>query len=137
MQLTAPNRYEGFATMDAILSLLPVMFMLALAMKASSGMIHEAQESMHRQQVFDKLVSIADYTIKSGAAMHDGGYRYPNRLNEDAITPQYVESLRNQSGLFALYIGNAEPEADYQLCIIRIYTSGESREIRILHICGG
>jgi hypothetical protein len=123
--------------MDAILGLLPIMLVLAFTMKASSGLVHEAQESMHRQQAFDKLVSVADYTIKSGAAIHEGGYRYPNWLDEDAITPQYIESLRNQSGLVALYIGNAEPEADYPLCICRLYVSGESREIRRLHVCGG
>ena len=123
--------------MDAILSLLPMLFMLALLMKASGGAVRDAQEAMHRQQAFDRLVSAADFTIKSGAAVHGGGYRYPNLLDEGAMTPQYVESLRKQAGLTALYIGNAEPEDEYPFCIIRLYASGENREIRRLHICGG
>jgi hypothetical protein len=136
-QLTAPYRYDGFASMDAILSLLPVVFMLALAMKASGALAREAQESIHRQQAFDRLVSIADFTIKSGAAVHEGGYRHPNWLDEGAITPEYVESLRSQANLSALYIGDSEPEGDYPLCICRLYAGGESREIRRLHVCGG
>ncbi len=135
--MTAPNRYDGFASLDAILSLLPMMFMLALVLKASGGMVREAEAAMHRQQAFDRLVSVADFTIKSGAAVHDDGYRYPNLLDEGAITPQYVESLRDQANLTALYIGSDEPEGDYPFCIIRLYVSGENREIRRLHVCGG
>lgn len=133
----ALNRHDGFASLDAVLSLLPMMLMLALLLRLSDDMAMRAQETLARQQRFDKLVSIAEYTIKSGAAVHEGGYRYPNLIDESALTAEYAESLRKRAGLDSLYISPDEPDDGYPQCISRLYAESGSRGIRILHVCGG
>jgi hypothetical protein len=131
------SRYNGFASLDALIGMLPVLLLLFLAMDAAAAATMRAQEASHRQQAFDRIVSAADYTVKTGAARHEAGVRYPNWLDEEAITPEYVESLRAREGLSSLYIGTHEPREDYPMCIYRLFVSGEGREIGKLHVCGG
>ncbi len=135
--MISQNRYRGVAALDAMLSLLPVVLIVVLALDASAYIAGAAAEASRRQQLFDRLVSAADYTIKIGAARHSGETRYPNWLDESMLSPEYAESLRKREGLSSLYIGAKEPEERYPMCIFRLYVSGELREMRKLHVCGG
>jgi hypothetical protein len=86
--------------------------------------------------VFNSVASAADYTVKAGAARHEGGVRYPNWLEPGSITPEYVESLRGRAGLSELYIGLEAPDGEYAACIHRLVVVGEDRAIMWLHACG-
>jgi hypothetical protein len=93
-------------------------------------------------------VSIADYTVKSGAAIRNGSIRYPNWLAEGSVTEDYVEGLRKRTGLSRLSIviersdaQNTEPETGNPpvsgTCIYRLVVVGQTKEIRRLFVCGG
>lgn len=142
-QMTVLNPYDcsrGFASLDALLCLVPLLLMLILIADASSSFMRSAEAAAHRQLVFDRIVSVADYTVKIGAARHEGGVRYPNWVDAGAITADYSESMRVRAGLSSLYIGLDAPDeggGEYPICIYRLAVVGEDLEIRKLHVCGG
>jgi len=129
--------YKGSISFDALLSTIPIMMMLFFLLNISSTISQDAAETMHRQHVFDKLVSVADYTVKAGAVKRAGGMRYPNWLETGLITPAYVEGLRLRTGLSRLYISTLEPDEDYPSCVYRLVVTGDDKRISRLFVCGG
>jgi hypothetical protein len=134
--MTMPSRYSGFSSMDALLALLPVLLMIMLLMDAAFFLGENTRAEQGRRETLRKIISAADYTVKSGAAVHDGGVRYPNWLDEGGPGGQYSAELASRLGLPALYIGLAEPEGAYDACIYRIVVVGQEKAIRKLHVCG-
>jgi hypothetical protein len=132
-----PVRYRGFASLDALASMVPLLLMIFLLFQASSSLARGSEEGLRAQQRFDKLVSVADYTVKSGAVVREGGLRYLNWVDEGLITEDYIEGLRQQAGLDSLYIRMEEPEVRYPVCIYRIVVSGQGKAIGRLFVCGG
>ena len=132
--MTNQSRYRGFASLDALASLVPTLLMLLILWQASTSLAKSSSESMERQETFNKLVSIADYTVKSGAVMREGDLRYPNWMDEGLITESYVESLQKSAGLESLHIGMAS--GDHGMCIYRLVVSGEEKSIKKLFVCG-
>jgi len=113
-----------------------------LAFNAAHTLTDEAVERINRQQVFDKLVSVADYTVKQGAAVsEDMGaiageeVRYPNWVDDSKITDQYRESLRKRANLNGLSIELTNP-GDGSYCIYRIVVVGSGKDIDLLYVCG-
>ncbi len=135
--MTLTSRHEGFASFDALLSLVPVVMMLSCAMQLSELQSGYAGERVGRQQVFDKLVSAADYTVESGAVMRSGGLRRPGWLDESLLGDGYTERVRGMEGLSSLYIGTEEPGGHYRMCIYRLVVYGEGKEAGRLFVCGG
>lgn len=131
------NRYKGSISFDALLSIIPVMMMLVFLLNISSMLSQGAAETMHRQHVFDKLVSVADYTVKTGAVRRSGDIRYPNWLETGAITSEYIEDLRLRTGLSRLYLSTDGPDEDYPACIYRLIVTGDDKRIARLFVCGG
>lgn len=131
------RRRRGFISLDAMLSLVPFALMLLLLANSISSLIGDAEEASRRMQTFDKVASAADYTVKSGAARHEGGIRYPNWLDTARLTADYSASLAQRSGLSELEISLDMPEGGYAVCIYRIVVVGDDRGIRKLHVCGG
>ncbi len=128
---------RGFISFDALFSMVPVLLMILLATRTAATLSERAQEAAHRQQVFDKLVSVADFTVKSGAVRRDGALRYPNWLDPAALTPAYTRKMMDSTGLPALSISVGPPQDGYQMCIYRLVAVGDSKEIRRLSVCGG
>jgi hypothetical protein len=159
--MTDPNRYRspdrvsrwassdgksgvgrrGFASLDALFSILPIVFMVLIAMNMVVFISNRAAERSHQEQLFDKLVSIADYTVKSGAIMRNGSVRYPNWLDAGRITRGYIEGLRENASISGLSIFIAESEIatnenGYDICIYRLVVLGNAKDIRRLFVCG-
>lgn len=137
-----PSRHRaargGFLSFDALLSLAPILLMGLFVLSVSAALAGSAADSMHRQEVFDKVVSAADYTVKSGwARVGEDGLKRPNWMADGPIGPDYVEWLRRQEGLAELEISYAEPEGAHGVCIYRLVAIGEKREIARLFACGG
>lgn len=130
------SRYNGFASFDAMLSVLPIMLMVAFLLNASLLSASSAEERMRRQELFDKLVSISDYTVKSGAVRRSADIRYPNWLDESLLTSGYTEDLKRRASLGELYISLDEPDEAYGICIYRLAVTGDDKAIRKLHVCG-
>jgi Flp pilus assembly protein CpaB len=127
---------NGFASMDALFSILPIALMAFLAMNMGSMLSHEAAERSQQQIVFDKLVSVADYTVKSGAVMRNGSIRYPNWIDEAMLAEEYAENLRAKIGLESLTISLGEPDSE-GMCIYRIVVMGQEKRLGRLFVCGG
>jgi hypothetical protein len=130
------KRARGFASLDALFSLLPIVLIVFIMMNASAALAKHAIDASSRQALFDRLVSAGDYTVKSGAARHEGGVRYPNWLDADAISVGYVSDLRGRAGLESLYVSFDEPAEPYGMCIYRLVVVGDGKEIRRLIVCG-
>lgn len=138
--MTRPNRYRpfaGFASLDALFSVVPVAMMLFFAMNAGASIGKQAGERMERQQAFDRLVSVADYTVGSGAVLRNGSVRYPNRVDVAAISEAYVEDLRARAGLRELRVSVGEPDgAGAGFCIRRLAVAGGDMRIVSVFVCG-
>lgn len=127
---------KGFISFDGLFSILPALLILIFTMNIANHLTMNAQEHIHLQQLFDKLVSIADYTVKQGAVITDdsAGLRYPNLIDESKITDNYAETLREETNLNSLQITLDDPGAG-SVCIYRIVLD-QRDQIRQLHVCG-
>jgi len=134
--MTARNRYRGFTSFDALFSLVPMTMMLFFLMNIGASLTKQADGRMERQQAFDRLVSVADYTVKSGAAMRNGSVRYPNWVDGAKITDGYVEDLRAMSGLRELEITMDGPDDRMEFCISRLVVVGGGKHIGRIFVCG-
>ena len=130
------NQFRGFLSFDALFSVIPVLLIIFFTFQISSLLTNEAKSSAKSNQLLDKLLSVADYTIKIGAVNEEQSVRYPNWIEESKITRNYIEDLRNRSALDALYIGLSEPENQYTICIYRLVIFGQTKTISKLFICG-
>lgn len=130
------NRSRGFITLDGMVSLLPILLIIFLLMQSTSLLSNSTSQSSHYQKVFNKLVAVADYTVKSGAAIHHDDLRYPNWIDEQKIDDQFISTLRQKTDLKTLYISTI-PKQNYPICIYRIVVTGSDKTIKKLFVCGG
>jgi hypothetical protein len=130
------NQSKGYITFDGLFSILPALLILIFTMNIANHLTDNANEHVFAQQRFDKLVSIADYTVKQGAVVVNDStkLRYPNLINESKLTNDYIERLRVASNLNSLDITLDDPGAG-SVCIYRIVLD-QKDEIRQLHVCG-
>lgn len=131
------SRYRGFLSFDAIFALLPILLIAAIAMGAAAHVAGEGKGTFERQRLFNRLLSAADYTVKSGAVFREGDVRFPNWIDAEMLTDDYAEDLRRREGLGFIYIGTATPPSEYGTCVFRIVAIGESKTIGRLFVCGG
>lgn len=136
MRMTNRSRYKGFFSVDALISILPLAMIALILAQTASELSWKAQGAFSSQQAFDKLVSAADHSVKSGAAVHGEGVRYPNWISPGALTEEYAEALRAQAGLRRLYIGMSETDEEYRFCIYRLVVYGEEKRMGKLFVCG-
>lgn len=150
--IAAIRKRSGFLSFDALFSLIPLVMMLSFVMMLVSGISKESLLGMQNQQLFDKLVGIADYSVKAGLAMRSsndfrgvyesasaqGDFIIHNFVNESMLTDSYVEDLRSASGLKSLEISLDAPigVTSDSLCIYRLIVIGDDRRISRLFVCG-
>jgi hypothetical protein len=134
--MTAASRYKGFSSFDALFSLVPLVMMVLFVMELSSHFSLDAQEQANRQQIFNRLVSIADYTVKSGAVKREGDVKYPNWIEPGMLGASYAEGLRVRAGLSSLEISVDEPREDFSMCIYRLVVIGKEKKPSRLFVCG-
>lgn len=135
--MTDASRYRGFFSLDALFGIVPVLLLSVILIQASSELAAKAERGFRDQQLFDKLVSAADHTVKSGGVVGDGAVRYPNWIDEGKLTPGYAEDLRAALSLSELHISLSGPEEGHDACIYRIVVAGKEKRISRLHVCGG
>lgn len=130
------NQSKGFITIDGMISLLPILLIVFLLVQSTSFLSNSNAQASHSQKIFNKLISIADYTVKSGAAIHQANIRYPNWIDEQKLDAKFMEDLRQKTDLKTLYIGT-NTQQNYPICIYRLVVVGNNKEIKKLFICGG
>ncbi len=131
--MTNQSRYKGILTLDAMMSIIPTMLILVFLMQSMSLAANSQEERSGRADVFDRLVSVADYSVKSGLAKHDGDVRYPNWVDR-AIDNDYIEGLREKSGFAKLEISFTEPEMG--TCVYRLVVVGDEKRLSKIYFCG-
>ncbi len=152
MRMSAIRKRSGFLSYDALFSLIPLVMMLSFVMMLVSGISKESLSGVQGQELFDKLVGIADYSVKSGLAVHSSNdfqgvygssssqpdYIIHNLVNKSMLTDGYVEDLKSASGLKSLEISVGAPKGatDDSFCIYRIVVVGNDRRISRLFVCG-
>jgi hypothetical protein len=103
-----PSLQRGFSSLDSLFSILPIMLMVTLALSMASYLSKGTAERAQRQMLFDKLVEIADYTIKSGAVVRDGSVRYPNWIEPGLLGQDFTAGLKDKAGLRRLLLSISE-----------------------------
>ncbi|VVC04151.1 Uncharacterised protein [Candidatus Bilamarchaeum dharawalense] len=131
------NRFSGFVAIDAMVSLIPILLILIILIETVSFFSNETATGAHHQKIFNRLVGIADYVVKSGAVVEEGEIRYPNWIDEKKLNAITIETLRDGSDLSSLYIGVKSPSLSYSVCIYRIVVIGSEKQIKQLFVCGG
>lgn len=99
---------------------------------------------MQKRELFNWLVTIADYSVKIGAANYDSSQQnlQPNLINESKLSSlaQNIQNNLQQSGakIKNLYIGLDNPSPSAQMCIYRLVVVEDAtgREIKKLYVCG-
>ena len=129
------NRCKGMMSFDALFSMLPIVLISIFVIQTISVVGNKVDSQMEQQDLFDKLVSIADYSVKTGLVKATDSIRYPNWI-ADEIDQIYIERLRMKTGLQRLSISLDEPGENYRICIYRLVVSGEEKQISRLFVCG-
>ena len=125
------NHNSGILSIDALFSFVPLILMLSFALNLVASLSIISAENFHHQQVFDKLVSIADYSMKIGLAT-DGVH---NWIGVKEITSQYLENMRIRTQLSRLTISDTASEG-YSTCVTRLGVTGPSKDVIKLYFCG-
>ena len=129
---------KAFFSIDALMSLIPLLIMLTFVLQTYAYITNQITESTRSQYLFDKLVSIADYTVKFGA-VHKVAAANENRINwidEAKLSPPYKDSLARKTNLSQLYISTSPPADAFDICIYRLVVVGTDKKITRLFVCG-
>lgn len=135
------NRYRGFASFDALFSILAVLMIILVMLSYFRLKTDEINENMEKQERFDRINEIADYLVRKGAVRtEDLGNGetvvYPNWIDESRYYGIDAGKLGEKSGIENLEISISE-KPERGICIYRLVVFGESREIRRFYVCGG
>ncbi len=133
--MKSQSHYRGAISFDTLFSVIPILMIFVLLFQFVQYVGQSIDESSQDQDLFDKLVLVADYTVKSGAVVRDGNIRYPNWIEEDKVSSSYSEALRMRYSLNELFISLDEPY-ESSMCIYRVVVSGNSKKISKLFVCG-
>ncbi len=136
------NRYNGYLSFDALFSILPIVLMLIYTINITSYLTEDTRDRVDRQILFDKLVSIGDYVVKAGAAVHETTLFgdttfYPNWVSEASLFSLSRQDIADKAEVDDLYIGF--DRQDDLTCIYRLVAMGPDRDklqIRKLYVCG-
>jgi len=126
---------KAFSSFDAMLSIIPILMLVVFVMNLNSYVVHKTAEQTHQQQIFNKLVSIADYTVKSGAVRTSGDIKYPNWIDQTKLSDTYIGDLKSRAALSNLDISLGSP-SDFSVCIYRLVVIGDDKQIARIFVCG-
>jgi hypothetical protein len=131
---------KGFISFDLLFCALPLLLMLSFLLNQVSLINEAAQLHGESMQEYAKLLSIADYAVKQGAAIKEnqqGGefsgsalYR-PNVIDDYELSKIPVGEIRSWMGFESLHIGWDKGEGT---CAYRIALQGD--EVKKLYVCG-
>jgi len=136
------NRSRAFISFDAMFSIIPILMIILFTLNAAHFFTSNAAERMHRQQVLDKLVSVADYVVKQGAVRTDRigitDVRYPNWIDSSRVNAALEQDLKQRTGLNSLSIRLTQTldGAGPGFCIYRIVVADDTKRIAAIHVCG-
>ena len=122
---------HGFFSIDALLSIIPILLMLTVVFQIYGTTVHQVTRATNAQELFDKLVSAGEYTVRIGAIRN----KQPNWIDEGEISSSY-QYLASKANIANFYLSLDEPSKNYDSCIYRVVAVGDSKKITKLFICG-
>ncbi len=126
------RRHRGFLAMESLVVLLIMAVTIAYTIYVISSVTAYNKQHIERQQIFNKLVSIADYVVKEGAAAESNDAIYPNLIDEQKLNGLDIMDIATRMGISKLKIGW---QAGNGTCIYRLVLDSRM-EIRKLYVCG-
>ena len=127
------SRCRGFLAIESMVVALIVLLLLVYTLYVIGQTTERSDRYFNDQSRFNRLVSVADYIVKNGAAAGTTDTRYPNWIDEDRLEALDREALAERIGL-------DEVEADWTpgsgTCLFRLVVVGQDKEIRKLYVCG-
>lgn len=120
---------KGILFYDTLFSLIPLLLLINYGLFYINYSQSKSSQLLHQQNVFDKLVSAADYLVKIGLTKKSDGEIYPNLITG---TDFNYEELASKIGLNHVYAGFIQKEK--LNCIYRLVIYED--EIKKLYICG-
>ncbi len=123
---------KAFFSIDALMTLIPLLLMLTFVFQLYGFTVRKVNAAAQNQELFDKLVSIADYTLKVGAIENN----QVNWIDESKLSPLYSLTLEQKAEISNLYVSTSQPSDNYDVCIYRIVVVGSDKSIGKLFVCG-
>ena len=144
------NQYKrGFASFDALLSILVVVIIIVQTISIQSTLLRFSSDALEDQILFDKLTVISEYAVQNLVAKKDisivpgddeNNIIYPNLVTGAELQkfnkndPTKTNQLAKEVGLNKLSIDLVQK--DYRFCITRLVLYEDTNEIKQLFVCG-
>ncbi len=130
------HKCKAFVSYDALLSIMPIMFLLAFVFQIMVLIHDDATATLRQKELFNFLVVTADYAVKKGAAVADG----QNNLQPNLIDPAKINAIEtmvnaNSRHRIAISLGDDSP-GQMEMCIYRLVVEKNSLETKKLYVCG-
>lgn len=129
--IVTDKQHRGVFSLDLLASVLPLVLILAITINTSYQLADGANEGLKEQQLFNKLVSVADFVVKNAGAKIENETIKPNLIDEERLKDIDEGDLEEKLEIKNLYIGFENKD---RYCIYRIVLY--EGEIRKLFICG-
>jgi len=128
------NHNKAYISLDTMLAVIPVLLIVAYTLNSMIVAKTNYENSVEKQNSFDKLVSAADYLVEYGFAVKYDETYYPNWIME--IDNEVLKKTASNSGLSGLMVSLDEPSMQNTTCIYRLVVYGADKQIRKIYFCG-
>ncbi len=128
------NHNKAYVSLDTMFAIIPVLLIVAYTLNSMTVAKTNYENSVEKQNAFDKLVSAADSLVEYGLAKKDNEKYYQNWIME--IDNEVVKKTTSNSGLSGLMISLDEPSMQNTTCIYRLVVYGADKQIKKIYFCG-
>lgn len=132
------NFKKAFITYDALLSVMPIMFLIVFIIQVMAFINNDAIYTLQNRELFNFLVAVADYTVKkSDAVVLDSlNNLQPNLIDESKLIGVQDKINNGVTKLkIEISLDDPSPLHHYQTCIYRLVVDSQNN-IRKLYVCG-
>jgi hypothetical protein len=133
------NFKKAFITYDALLSIMPIMFLIVFIIQVMAYINNDAIYTLQKRELFNFLVAAADYTVKKSdaVAVDSFGNLQPNLIDESKLSngnPSIIKGVSKFKIDISLKNLDEGPPDD-QTCIYRLVVD-TNKKIKKLYVCG-
>ena len=118
--------------METLATLLIWVVLVFVAVYTLARMTGQNAEYLDQQTRWDKLVTIADFVVKRGAAYESDEAVYPNWIDDTKLDALNLEEWKKRMELDTLQVGYAPTDG---VCLYRLVARGPQKEIAQLWVC--
>ena len=131
------NQFKAMLSLDCLFSLLPILLIIFYTLTITSLIVEKSNKLAQSQILFDKLTSIADYTVELALAEKTEDARWPSLVKTTTLDESEIAQLRVTFDLNALSIGDEPSSATCIYRLVIVDKDIDSKEIEKIYVCGG